>query len=102
MATFFVQGLIHASVGQTVDADTPEQAANLAELHGSLCHQCSDELELGDIHTVIVIADNGRGDIVYRSEPDTYSDAITLANYLGKSKRKRPPDIAAIVKQYVK
>jgi DNA repair exonuclease SbcCD ATPase subunit len=52
--------LIDASCGVTVEASSPEEAAELAENAaaeqgaGSLCHQCSDHTECGDSYAVIV------------------------------------------------
>lgn len=52
--------LIDASCGVTVEASSPEEAAELAENAaseqgaGSLCHQCSGHTECGDSYAVIV------------------------------------------------
>lgn len=52
--------LIDASCGVTVEASSPEEAAELAENAaaeqgaGSLCHQCSSHTECGDSYAVIV------------------------------------------------
>lgn len=52
--------LIDASAGATVEADSPEEAAELAEQivaergAGSLCHQCANHTEVGDFYAVVV------------------------------------------------
>lgn len=56
--------LIDASFGVTVEASSPEEAAELAENAaaeqgaGSLCHQCSNHTECGDCYAVIVYEDD--------------------------------------------
>lgn len=56
--------LIDASCGVTVEASSPEEAAELAENlaaekgAGSLCHQCSSHTECGDSYAVIVYDDD--------------------------------------------
>jgi hypothetical protein len=42
----------HCSVVVCVDAQTAEEAKAVAleKVYPSICHQCSDELELGDIN----------------------------------------------------
>lgn len=55
--------LIDASTGFTVEADTPEEAAEKAELlaaeegAGSLCRQCSNHTSTGDFYAVRVYCD---------------------------------------------
>jgi len=52
-----------ASNGIEVEADSPEQAAEMAYNHDSaspsLCHQCSKEVELGDAVSVTVFDETG-------------------------------------------
>lgn len=56
--------LIDAGCGVTVEASSPEEAAELAENlaaeqgAGSLCHQCSSHTECGDSYAVIVYDDD--------------------------------------------
>lgn len=56
--------LIDASCGVTVEASSPEEAAELAENAaaeqgaGRLCHQCSNHTECGDSYAVIVYEDD--------------------------------------------
>lgn len=55
--------LIDASNGQTVMAESPQEAAELAcdaaveEGAGSLCHYCSKHTEAGDVYGVVVYQD---------------------------------------------
>jgi len=55
--------LIDASTSFIVEAGSPEEAAEKAELlaaeagAGSLCHQCSDHTETGDFYGVMVYCD---------------------------------------------
>jgi hypothetical protein len=55
--------LIDASTSFIVEAGSPEEAAEKAELlaaeagAGSLCHQCSDHTETGDFYGVVVYCD---------------------------------------------
>ena len=58
MPKFRCYGLVDATVTiGVVEADTPEKATaedmETAEVPG-LCHQCADELQLGDIVKVLV------------------------------------------------
>lgn len=45
-----------------VEADSAEEAEELAyaEAKGSLCHQCSNKLELGDIVSVVILDERGQ------------------------------------------
>jgi chromosome segregation ATPase len=52
--------LIDATIGMTVKANSPEEAAEKAEEKAdfrSLCHQCSKELQTGDCYGAYVYAD---------------------------------------------
>lgn len=65
MPTFTVLAILPATVGTTIDAETPEQALELAENAGlgtdalrlTLCHRCTDEVELIDEPTGFVVLD---------------------------------------------
>ena len=59
MAKFSVYGLVSATVSfGEYEADTEAQAIALAEdddnsnFNPTLCHQCSDEVDLGDVYEV--------------------------------------------------
>lgn len=64
---YLVIGLLHANTSAVVEASSPESAIELAEGElgcPSLCHQCSNEVDLGDIVGFNVIEDEGSGDEV--------------------------------------
>lgn len=64
---YLVIGLLHANTSTVVEASSPESAIELAEGElgcPSLCHQCSNEVDLGDIVGFNVIEDEGSGDEV--------------------------------------
>ena len=60
--------IFDASSSVTVEAKTPEDAANLAEEktagHQSLCHQCADTLETGDAIGVIVYDETAQKEVL--------------------------------------
>jgi hypothetical protein len=50
-----------ASYCETVEAETPGEAVELAEGRGSLCYHCSrDGLELGEYDGCVVLDENGQ------------------------------------------
>ena len=50
-----VMALMHANaITDVVEANTSEEAIDAYEGWPSLCHQCSNEVELGDIYGFIV------------------------------------------------
>lgn len=51
MPKFFVSIPVGCSIGGEVEAETAEQAIEKAcsEFYPSICHQCSDSIELGDM-----------------------------------------------------
>lgn len=63
MPKYQVTVLFDASAGMTVEADTPEDAAEKAECEmdgrQSLCHQCARQLDTGDvIGTLVCLGDD--------------------------------------------
>jgi hypothetical protein len=76
---YLVLGIIDASVSVEVEADSPAEAAAAAstELDASICHQCSRELNLGDIYATRVIDKDG--DQVWTDEPDDERPAGPVA-----------------------
>lgn len=69
---YLVIGLLHANTSAVVEASSPESAIELAEGElgcPSLCHQCSNEVDLGDIVGFNVIEDEGSGDEVVTHVP---------------------------------
>ena len=54
MKTYHVLGVIDANVSVTVEADSPEAAAELAwesgEMNPSVCHYCSRKLNVGELY----------------------------------------------------
>lgn len=70
---YTVMGLVDATVLEDVEADTPEQAYELGidSLHASVCHQCSDELQVGEIYAVRVL--DADGEEVFTDEDERIS-----------------------------
>lgn len=87
---YIVMGLIHANTREEVEADSPEEAHEKAACHASLCHQCSDELELGDSYGAIVEDDDGnevlRVDDRDRSEDEREACAKLVEWRAGRTK----------------
>ena len=58
MTKYMCLVIIDASVGVEVEANSPEDAVNAAfndkRTSVSLCHQCSDDVDIGDAYRVIV------------------------------------------------
>lgn len=48
---------VYASTTVTVEADSEEQARELAsqEVHVSLCHQCSHDLNVDDVGEIVAV-----------------------------------------------
>lgn len=68
---YTVIGTMNASIYAKVEAKTPEQAYEKASFYPSLCHQCSDEVELGDVYESVVL--NEGGEEVYTDRVDQVS-----------------------------
>lgn len=64
---YLVIGLVDAVVNEVVEADSPEEALNKGHQGAppTVCHQCSDKLEVGDFIGWRVVEDEGSGDEVY-------------------------------------
>lgn len=59
---FCVSAAVYASTATRVVADSPEQALEKgmdALVMPSLCHQCSDKIELGDVYNFVVSDEDG-------------------------------------------
>lgn len=54
---WFVVFNVYASTSMQVEADTEEEARELAEqnVHVSLCHQCSREVDIGDVGEILEV-----------------------------------------------
>jgi hypothetical protein len=98
MTKYTVVGIVSGSMSIKVEANSPEEAAENAELAPCLCHQCSDEVELGDVYELAVYEGNKE---VWTDRADPNRDAKILAQYL-KSKKKLPKDVADIVARLTK
>lgn len=98
MAKYLVFGLAVATVSNEVEASSPEEAVENADLSPSLCWQCSHEVELGDVYEISVIQ-NGKE--VWTDKQDEHADVKKLAAYL-KSKKRLPSEIKAIVDRWAK
>lgn len=68
MAKFTVMGLVSATVYADVEADSPEEAMEQAELSASVCHQCAKELEVGDVYDMQVVDEAGEAVIKFDEE----------------------------------
>jgi hypothetical protein len=55
MAKYLVFGVACATVSDEVEAHSPEEAVENADLSTGLCHQCSYEVELGDVYEISVV-----------------------------------------------
>ena len=98
MAKYLVFGLASATVSEEVEAASPEEAVENAELSPSICHQCSREVELGDVYEISVIHD---GKEVWTDKGDEHADVKKLAAYL-KNKKRLPAEIKTIVDRWAK
>jgi hypothetical protein len=98
MAKYLVFGVACATVSDEVEAHSPEEAVENADLSTGLCHQCSYEVELGDVYEISVVQD---GREVWSDKQDEHTDVKTLASYL-KSKKRLPAEIKTIVDRWAK
>lgn len=57
-----------ATASDLVEADSPEEAIEKANVDVGLCYECGGELNLGEIESIQVVADGGRGEVVYTEE----------------------------------
>lgn len=85
---YLVIGHIHADTSEIVEADSPESAIDKAGLYASVCHQCSNDLNLGEVYAHTVVEGEGSGETVY----DDSSPAPTMA--------PRPVDLHGIVARH--
>jgi hypothetical protein len=71
MKRYNVMGLIDASVGCEVEAESPEDAIEAAEgaLDFSLCHQCSSKVTAYNVYDHVVV-DDETGEEVISSQSD--------------------------------
>lgn len=99
MAKYLVLGVTSASISDEVEASSPEEAVENADLMKGLCWQCSNDIELsGDVYEITVVQD---GREVWSNKQDEHTDVKTLASYL-KSKKRLPAEIKAIVDRWAK
>jgi len=84
---YLVIGLVDAQVSDCVEADSVDEAIDKADLHASVCHQCSDTIEVGDIQSVRVVADGGGGEVLY--DEDANDDAARAAGKTALSLLRR-------------
>lgn len=105
MKMWQVTGLVHASVTDEVEAASAEEASEKADLGATLCHQCTSNIDLGDVYTFQVHDPDQDGEIVLRGEnhPDNdeqaKEDAHVLARFL-KGKAKLPKDVREAVTRW--
>lgn len=85
---YLVIGHVHADTSEVVEAESPDEAIDKAGLHASLCHQCSNDLNLGEVYAHTVVEDEGSGETVH----DDSSPAPTMA--------ARPVDLHGIVARH--
>lgn len=65
MTEYTVHFVSSASVWETVEADSPEEAIEKAGPHFGLCHQCAREGEIGDDWEPTVVFDDASGETVW-------------------------------------
>ena len=92
MAKFFVVGHLGSTASETVSAPNAEAAARKATLSPSLCHQCSREMQVGEVYRVEVFQEDGDGDPLFDDAPEVDVDALRKENErlkkeLAKAKR---------------
>lgn len=104
--TWLVRGFVHATTSRTVNAISAAEAMEKADVSASICHQCSDDLELGDVYATEVADPDARYDIVLKSEehPDNDVEALNDLRALAKhlSGKRLPATIEAIVDKWSK
>ena len=59
MPKFTVIAEIGASTSADVEADSPDDAINKAQLRRSLCHQCASHIDIGDPYGFVVLDEAG-------------------------------------------
>lgn len=82
---WIVRSLIHVTKTAEVLATTPEEAYAKADLHTTLCHQCNEEIDLGDEYAYEVAdPDDPMHGVVLRGgdHPDTETSSDELADLL--------------------
>lgn len=77
MAKYTVVGLVDATVCETVEADSPEEAMENAALFASVCHQCSRVIEVGDVYDMQVLDE--AGELVIRFHEEARKERMTKA-----------------------
>lgn len=70
MPKYMVIGHANATVSRTVEADSPEAAAEKRLPSESVCYQCSRTLNVSEVYRVQVIETDGNGDVVFDTDPD--------------------------------
>lgn len=92
MSKFSVSLVFSADSGLDVEADSPEEAAEIAynsnEANPSLCHECAGEVNLGDCIRVIVHDENDK---------EVFDDGFEVAE-LAKLTKQRDELLAALEK----
>lgn len=102
MPKYVVIGSVAASVSEEVEADSPEEAADKAELYAGVCHKCSCVVEVGDVYERIVLDETGQNELWTDAfESKAEPDVKALVAYL-KDKKRLPADIKAIVERWSK
>lgn len=101
MPKYHVQGLVDATVwADNVIANSPEEAANIASFPShTVCHQCSDHLEVGDVYELRVFDEKHTTELWNDRDEQSEVDAKALAEFL-KDKKRLPANIKAIVERW--
>jgi hypothetical protein len=77
MAKYTVMGMVDATVYEDVEADSPEEAREQAQLGSSICYQCSKEIEVGDIYDTKVLDESG--EVVIESDEEVRRERMMKA-----------------------
>ena len=59
MTKYKLYHTVHGTIYEDIEAESAEEALDLAEGCASLCHHCSSEVELGDIDGTMVCNEDG-------------------------------------------
>ena len=102
MPKYVVIGRVAATVSEEVVANSPEEAADKAELYAGICYQCSGVVEIGDVYERCVLDEKCQNELWTDAvESEAERDVEVLAAYL-KDKKRLPADIKAIVERWSK
>lgn len=82
MAKFTVIGLVDATTFEEVEAHSAEKALDQAVLSASVCYQCAESLEVGDVYDAQVINEEGEVVLEFNEEKRRKNMKKTLEEIL--------------------